>query len=274
MSRVDDLMVPGAIRPFCQPVFNIHGKLPLLQSVECLSRGPAGTHFENAEILFEYARRTGIESNMDLHAASIGLKACAVLPHTLPVSLNIHASSLGASRTFGEDLLALCEWHNLHPSRLVVEITEQMPPANKEILLSNIAALRRQGALIAIDDFGAGYSNFKLLLAIQPEILKIDRELITGLHENEYQRTVTTSIVQWARNAGVQVIAEGVESAADLCAVRGLGVEYAQGFALTRPFPTSEFRSRFESRRPIRSLVPGIVPNSQTSQTLFLHEPH
>jgi len=95
--------------------------------------------------------------------------------------------------------------------------------------------IRDQGLRLAIDDAGAGYASLKHVIELEPDIIKVDRSIIDGLASDRARRSVVSAFVLLALEMGATVIAEGIETPADLEAVRDLGVDAAQGYLFARP---------------------------------------
>jgi EAL domain-containing protein (putative c-di-GMP-specific phosphodiesterase class I) len=122
-----------------------------------------------------------------------------------------------------------------HPGELVLEVPEATPRHDHRFVL---ATLRARGVRIALDDFGAGNANFSYIAQLAPELVKFDRELIADatLHSRQFRLLASLNALCTAQ--GARVIAEGVETAAELAAVIAAGIPYAQGFYLGRPSAT------------------------------------
>jgi EAL domain-containing protein (putative c-di-GMP-specific phosphodiesterase class I) len=126
----------------------------------------------------------------------------------------------------------------LHEHPVYLEITESVPLSHYKLCHSVLAELRSKGMKLAVDDLGSGYSNLKYIADLAPEIVKLDRALITAMHENRRLQRLVRSIVQLCQDQGADVVAEGIETVDEFTAVRDLGVHYAQGYFLARPaFP-------------------------------------
>src|SRR5205085_5428081 len=115
--------------------------------------------------------------------------------------------------------------------RVVLEITERigLDPATST---TQMTALRKLGYRIAVDDLGAGYAALGALATLEPEVVKLDMSLIRGIERHATKRRVVGAIATLCRELGSRVVAEGVETSAELLAVRELGVELIQGFLL------------------------------------------
>jgi diguanylate cyclase (GGDEF)-like protein len=120
-------------------------------------------------------------------------------------------------------------------SDLVVEISEHERIADRPDLIDELNALRQRGALVAIDDAGAGYSGLKAVTDVRPDIVKLDRGLIAGIAGDPARLALVESFVRFAARIDATVCAEGVESPEDLIAIADLDVGWAQGYAVGAP---------------------------------------
>ena len=118
--------------------------------------------------------------------------------------------------------------------RLMFEFTEN-EKANPDHLKSIVRAYRELGFTTAIDDFGAGHSGLGLLANFQTDVIKLDMDLIRGIDSNSAKRAIVEAMMGLCRRLGIRVIAEGIETDAELKTVRLLGVRLAQGYLLGRP---------------------------------------
>jgi EAL domain-containing protein (putative c-di-GMP-specific phosphodiesterase class I)/GGDEF domain-containing protein len=118
--------------------------------------------------------------------------------------------------------------------RVVYEVTERSR-IDPEEMDRRKALVRETGARFALDDFGSGYSNHLALLALEPDIIKIDQGLIRDVDKDTRKQHMLGDMIAYARLGGTQVLAEGVETAAELETVCRMGVDFAQGFHLARP---------------------------------------
>ena len=145
--------------------------------------------------------------------------------------------------------------------QLVVEVTEHAAVDSYGPLLHELAPLRERGLRIAVDDAGAGFASLRHVLQLRPDYVKVDGSLIDGLASDHGKRAAVRSFVSLASDLGARVVAEGVERAADLQALRRLGLDAAQGFLLGRPTTdrravVSVLRGRRQRRRTAAPLAP------------------
>ena len=123
-------------------------------------------------------------------------------------------------------------------NRLVFELLEDAEIHDFEIIKDFISLVKVFGVKIAIDDFGAGHSNFERLLSFQPDILKLDGSLIKELDKNIYSRSIVETIKIFADKQNIKIVAEFVASKEIFEAVKGIGLDFAQGYYLGEPKDT------------------------------------
>ena len=239
-SMLDRILAPGGLRCYAQPIVRICGSTCAVASVECLSRGPRGTPFESPAVLFDYARRKVAECDVDRVAVTTALAGARSLPGTLGISVNVHASTLGRDAIFTDFLVGVACRHEIELSRLTVEIVEHSPVWNATGFLHSLRLMRELKIRIALDDVGTGQANYRMILDAEPDCFKIDSYLVQNAHADRRRRSMLASIMQLARDLGSSVVAEGVESAADLEAILDLGITSIQGYIFSRPLPVAE----------------------------------
>ena len=244
---LQQLLSEGGISPYVQPIFELDRNSHRLVGVECLSRGPIGTPFHRADALFAYARHKRAEHIVDQHCISVALKAFSAIPSQVDLALNVHASTLGRSADFCEWLCSTATGNSIDVQRLTIEIVEHAPVWNKSEFSYTLAALRKAGIRIALDDVGLGHSNFQIMVDAQPDYFKLDRYFVHGCHRDKQRRAVVASVARLAEELDGSVIAEGIEDPADLQILRDVGISLVQGFLFCPPIPSSQFRELQES---------------------------
>jgi diguanylate cyclase (GGDEF)-like protein/PAS domain S-box-containing protein len=214
----------GRIGHVFQPVVDV--RTGLVAGYEALSRFLGSRRPPNA--WFAQAHRCGLGIELEIAAARAQLDT----PHRpLGTRLSINLSptamlSAEAEELFTGDL-----------SHLVLEVTEDELMAEGGALENRLAELRRSGARLAVDDIGAGYAGLKQVMRLQPDVLKLDHSLVSGVAEDPAKGAMVDALVRYARRIGADVCAEGVETLEDLEALADLDVTYGQGFVLARPAP-------------------------------------
>lgn len=238
---LDRMLAERDLSVVFQPIFHIAGE-PALVAVEALTRGPRGTHFENASVFFDYVRLKHQELPVDRYCITNAIAAAAALPSLPRLSINVHASTLERDDDFPSFLGALCDEYAVDVSSLIVEMVEQTPYWNASRLLAVLRELRSMGIGIAVDDIGFGHGNYRMILDARPEYMKIDRYFVMGCGADPYRRSLLRSVCLLARDFGSIVVAEGIETEDDLQAVRDLRIHFGQGYLLAPPSATPQLK--------------------------------
>jgi EAL domain-containing protein (putative c-di-GMP-specific phosphodiesterase class I) len=126
--------------------------------------------------------------------------------------------------------------------QIVIELTEHVPIEDYSALHRSLKDMRENGARLAADDLGSGYAGFRHLIALEPDIIKLDISLVSGIHRSRGARALASALVAFAADVGAVVIAEGVEEGPELSGLRDIGVHWAQGYYLGRPQPSASAR--------------------------------
>ena len=152
------------------------------------------------------------------------------------ISINISALDI-EQKSMRKKILKILEENKEHANRVVFELLEDEAIKDFETIVDFISKVKAYGVKIAIDDFGAGYSNFERLLQYQPDILKIDGCLIRDIESSSYSVSVVKSIVTFAKEQNLQTIAEFIENESIYKIVKELGVDLSQGYYFGKPEP-------------------------------------
>jgi EAL domain-containing protein (putative c-di-GMP-specific phosphodiesterase class I) len=139
-----------------------------------------------------------------------------------------------------ERLRRLLDETQIDPSWLELEITEGALLEPSTQVLDTLNGLKQLGVMFAVDDFGTGYSSLAYLHKYHVDKLKIDRSFVQSVEDQEEGRVITTTIINMAKGLGLQVLAEGVETEAQLNFLRDNGCESYQGFYFSKPVPVAE----------------------------------
>ena len=159
-----------------------------------------------------------------------------------PVPLSINLS--GREFSFDQPEITLqraMHSHGIDPSLVELEITETVLMADPVAAAATLNRLKAMGIRLAVDDFGTGYSSLGYLKRFPLDVLKIDREFIADLDENDSDRTLCRAMISMARGLGLEVVAEGIETKAQRDFLRYEGCQIGQGFLLARPMPADEY---------------------------------
>jgi len=243
---LDAILQPGGITPVFQPICVVKSDWKVA-SLECLSRGPKGTNFESANVLFDYVRLKREETLVDRACINTALAAAQNFPSDLHLGINVHASTLGRDPGFAEFLRCAAELNGIAMHRLTIEVVEHAPPWDGVSFLSMLDRLRALGTRIALDDVGLGQSNFKMLLDVRPDFMKIDRYFVDACASDPNRQAVIEVVTRLAQRFGASVVAEGVEDEETVEALQQLGITLMQGFYFSVPLEAHEVREKFRS---------------------------
>lgn len=236
-SRIERIIARSSFSTVFQPIVDVItetvvGVEALTRFRERPQRGP--------DALFAEAHAVGLGVDLELAAAEAALAYLDRLPEPLYMSVNASPEVLVTER-----FASMCTAG--HPRRVVVELTEHVAVADYPDLLTHLDWLRSRGVRLAIDDTGAGISSLAHILQLGPDIIKLDRSLTTGIDADPVRRSLATALVAFAVEIGAHVVAEGVERAEELAALRVLGITKVQGYHVGRPAPLQLLRC---ARRP------------------------
>lgn len=216
-----------------QPLFQIaQGQLV---GYEALARFPAGTDAEvrPPEAWFREANGAGMLEALELAVLREALKGLARFPAPAYLSLNVSPETILAGHV--DEL-----FQGLPLERIVLEVTEHASVTDYPRIAQRLAGLRKGGLRLAVDDAGAGFASFRHILSLEPDIIKLDASLIHRIDVDRGRRALAAALIRFAEEIGSHVVAEGVETAAELEVLRELNVSEVQGFLLGPPAPLHE----------------------------------
>ncbi|MEA2677307.1 MAG: hypothetical protein QOJ81_1448 [Chloroflexota bacterium] len=222
---IRDVIADRAFTPVFQPIVSIPGRE--IVGYEALSRfmdtAPPDQHFRESA-------RVGLQRELELATLERAIETANTFGPAQPwLSLNVSALLLDEPSQLG---------HLLRTSRhsIVLELTEHEPVADYEQLRQQFLGLGVPFR-VAVDDAGAGYASMKHVVELQPSLVKLDISLVRGIDQDPARQAMVAGMRFFADRAKCQLIAEGVETEAELSTLATLGVEYAQGYLVGRPSP-------------------------------------
>jgi len=190
-----------------------------------------------ARDLFAVAERAALVAPLSRHVVARALEDAATWPAELTLSLNITPEELGDPR-FAADFAALIGQSDIEPQRLMLEITEDLLLRNLAQAASALKALRSLGFRTALDDFGAGFCNFRYLRELPLDALKLDKVMVDSVPGDPTALAVLRAIMQLGKALDLAIYAEGVESEIQRAAISAEGCDYWQGFLRAQPMPS------------------------------------
>jgi EAL domain-containing protein (putative c-di-GMP-specific phosphodiesterase class I) len=175
------------------------------------------------------AHSVGLGPALELAVIRLALTAEHRLPEGLYLALNVSPQLLASPEL--EATLADRE----SDRQVVVEITEHQAVEDYAALEAALDRLRAHGVKVAVDDVGSGFASFRHVTRVNPDILKLDRTLVSGIEDDPVRQSLAAAIVTFARDVGATVVSEGIESHDELCCLKDLEIACGQGFYLSRP---------------------------------------
>lgn len=231
-ARVRSVLDSGGPQIVFQPIVDLSTGEPV--GYEALSRFTGFGPIEPPDVWFARARSAGLGVELELAAARAALSRLPDLPADTYLSLNLSEPTLTSAVL--TDALAGQPLH-----RIVLELTEETALIDADRLARRLRPLQRAGARVAVDDTGSGYAGLRQVLAVSPDVLKIDRDLVQGIDRDSARQALTWALAWFGSKTGAAVVAEGVETRAELNALASLGIRYVQGYYLGRPTADPEW---------------------------------
>ncbi|MGH9109600.1 MAG: EAL domain-containing protein, partial [Acidimicrobiales bacterium] len=196
---------------------------------------------------FADATAVGLGDQLELLAVERALALLPLLPAELGLTVNVGPETL-CTRALFERLEAST------PGRITVELTEHVAIDISPKVRQARHTLRELGAKVAIDDTGTGFASLSLVLEMAPEVIKLDRALTSGIDFDPVRQALAQSLVGFAAGTGAEVVAEGIETEAELGVLTDMGVPYGQGYYLARPGSVEDLRRLVNRPQDVASL--------------------
>jgi EAL domain-containing protein (putative c-di-GMP-specific phosphodiesterase class I) len=215
-----------------QPIVDMDTGAPF--AYEALIRGTGGESAGSILAQVTEANRYTFDQQCRVKAIEAAAKA-GILDTPARLSINFLPNAVYSPQACIQLTLKTARANDFPVSRLIFEFTENEEMAEPAHVANIVRTYQQMGFGTALDDFGAGHAGLTLLARFQPDIIKIDMELVRGIECSLPRRVIVSGIASMCRELGITLIAEGVETEAELRALRGLGIRYLQGFLLARP---------------------------------------
>ena len=233
IARIQAVIEHGGVHPVYQPIVDLaKGRVT---GVEALARFDTGMPLQ----WFEEAGDVGLREELEASALAVALSGLPALPADAYLALNLSPATLlrrDVARLLGA----------VPMERVVIEMTEHAPVADYDMLNRALHPLRHAGVRIAVDDAGAGFASLRHILLLGPDIVKLDISLTRGIDADRPRRALSCALVAFARETETTIVAEGIETEAELRTLKEIGVTQGQGFLIARPMapPIDERRIR------------------------------
>jgi EAL domain-containing protein (putative c-di-GMP-specific phosphodiesterase class I) len=227
--RVPDVLAVGTLRVVYQPIVNL--RTGRVFAYESLVRSTS-PHFKGPPALFDEAIRSRFVGALGRIIRELTVEHSPAHP----LFVNIHPNEFDEGWLVQPDDPIFRHEHGVY-----LEITESVPLSHFALCERVLSEVRGRGALLAVDDLGAGYSNLKYIADLAPEMVKIDRDLIVNMRSGTRQQRLVRAIVRLCEDLGTKVVVEGIETEQEARAVLETGAHYGQGYFFAKPnFPPPE----------------------------------
>jgi EAL domain-containing protein (putative c-di-GMP-specific phosphodiesterase class I) len=225
-----DRLVERAWQPHFQPIVRL-SDLSVI-GYEALTRFDDGV---NPETCFDTARRSGMGPELEIAVMEDALDAAEGLPVDSWVSVNASPSTI-MDPAFDRVIAKAT-------ARVVIELLETEPVGDHPDMLSRVAGLPGS-PLLACDDTGSGWAGLRQLVELRPQVVKLDRALVSGVDKDPTRRALVSGLRHFTNEIGALLLAEGIETVGELDTLSALGVDLGQGYLLGAPMPLSEIRAQ------------------------------
>lgn len=234
MEEVQRALEPGAIVPVFQPIVDL--ETGTIDGYEALARFPIEPQ-RGPDAWFASAAEVGLGHDLEFAAIRAAVERFDDLPRDTYLSLNVSPASCLLERL--EHSLV-----GLPPERIALEVTEHAPVPDYRALADALRFLTGNGGRLAIDDAGAGFASLRHILRLGPDIIKLDISLTRDIDTDRARRAMAAALVSFGNEMGTVLVAEGIETQAELDTLRALGVRHGQGYFLGRPAELPARRGR------------------------------
>lgn len=232
-----EIVTTGQVRVLLQPVVSLAE--PMVVGYEALSRGPRGSALEMPEKLFHVGRASHLLYSLErvcrrkaFLAKSRYLRQGEYLFLNVDPYVVYHAS-------FQADITReVTAALGIDPQEVVLELTERSVISDYFHFARALFHYTNHGFRVAVDDVGAGYANLRLIAEVKPDFIKVDMSLVRGIDADQTKQALMETLMSLAKKVGARVVAEGVETAAELRTLLRLGVDCAQGYFIACPAET------------------------------------
>lgn len=232
-ERLDEIIRERRLSAVFQPI--VHMGNAAIFGYEGLIRGPSDSPLHSPLMLFQAACRHGRLLEVEYLSRAIVLQTFAQLNLPGKVFLNVSPDTLLMEGWRSGETLRCIDESGLNPDQIVIELTENASSLEYAVLREATKHYRSMGFEIAMDDLGEGFSSLRMWSEIRPDYVKVDKHFIQNINLDPVKLQFVRAIHEIARNSGCRVIAEGIETHAELVATRDLGVAFGQGYHFAHP---------------------------------------
>jgi len=221
------------IVPFYQPIFKLD---PFgLLGVEALSRPETETMLKNPDVLFKAAIQFGFYQELEMLAWEKAVEKAS--GHIGEEKLFLNCNPYIVENQNLTTIKYMFHRNKRSLTATVLEITERTAVVDFKVFYEHLKKFKDVGFQFAVDDVGGGFASLESIVETRPEIVKIDRHIVSGLCKEPFKESIVRFIVQFCKENGIISIAEGVETKEELTLLRKMGIDAVQGYYLYRPHP-------------------------------------
>ncbi|MDD2789701.1 MAG: EAL domain-containing protein [Sulfurimonas sp.] len=229
-----DIINNKTLTSYFQPIINASDRS--IYGYEALIRGVK----ENGELmfpdeLFTKSTRNDLNFKLDRMCRESALKTAAVKRITQKVFINFIPTAIYDPEFCLSSTVKWAKQLEFDPKNIIFEVIETESVKDKEHLKKILTYYREQGFEIALDDVGEGYSSLNMLINLKPNIIKVDRNIIENIDKDELKQSTYKALYSLAKENGIKVLAEGVETSFEVEMIESIGVDYMQGYYFGRP---------------------------------------
>ncbi|MGB5866623.1 MAG: EAL domain-containing protein [Arcobacteraceae bacterium] len=217
-----------------QPIIDMHTNK--IYGYETLARGVnADATLMYPDVLFEKSKRNDYNFRLDRLCRESALKTAATKKVHQKVFINFIPTSIYDPEFCLNSTVKWAKQLEFDPAQIVFEVVETELVKDQGHLKKILEYYRSKGFKIALDDVGEGYSSLNMIIELRPDIIKIDRNIISGIDQNELKQSVYKALFNLAKENDITVLAEGIETAYELEMIKSIGVDLAQGYYFAKP---------------------------------------
>ncbi len=233
LKHLHEIIDQCLLTPLFQPIINM--QTGEIAGYEGLIRGPSDSPLHSPLNLFSAASTYGLTVQIEYLCRHVVLEHFLRMNLPGKLFLNVSPECLLHHNARHGATLAFMKEIGIDPDRVIIELTENQPTYDYNVLLEAVTHYRDMGFQIAIDDLGEGFSSLRLWSELRPEFVKIDKHFIQSIHQDAVKMQFVRSIQEIASNSNTLVIAEGIETQAELLTIKDLGISHGQGYFIARP---------------------------------------
>lgn len=227
-----DFLRSGSVKTLFQPIFGEKDGEQFTLGWEALSRGPAGMRIESPDVLFSVAKDLSQTAALDFNCFQAAVLSASRMPPGKLLFVNLEPLSI---LTPEFKFFLLSQEKPFPADRMVFEITEREIIENYLEFNRNLNFFKQLGIRIAIDDAGSGYSSLNQIVRIKPDFVKLDALMVRDIDTDKFKQDIVEAFVGFAHKNDIVILAEGIETQAELDFVKKIKIDYWQGYFLQRP---------------------------------------